>query len=447
VITPFELHKMVGMGINFGARFFLPLALNAAIAEAGPAPAPPGPPPDAVATSGPAPPAPAVPMPSAGLGKSGTCGALKYVYQMADCCGQMDKVLPIQFLQVPTSKLFKNNICKDKKPYDASVDANGVGDGYFNNEACANFALEQSGANVTKGYKGSLKVMDWCAEDEVDLCDEPTTSVTEGRRPITTTYLQAGLCPVNVHWHIGTEHLSMGEFDHNGKGPATDVVLDWQDGNTRRLDAANAPDRHLAAAAAARIGFRCHHYNPNDPRFTTEYAWQHCIDMKVGETYEVHWPHSAAGACGTPYQYNTPFYDGVFCKGGIIALDPLNTWQKIGVQAQIFTIINDEDYFYPNLFNGAIVDGDFWKDVGKYTGSTTGTTRNNQICSKYTPITWQVDRKCHLISASSFDQMCATMKLQADDMSGDLHAHGSRELVLDAYAANNLERRLTFADE
>ena len=28
------------------------------------------------------------------------------------------------------------------------------------------------------------------------------------------------------------------------------------------------------------------------------------------------------------------------------------------------------------------------------------------------PITWQVDRKCHLISASSFDKLCADMKIE-----------------------------------
>jgi hypothetical protein len=38
--------------------------------------------------------------------------------------------------------------------------------------------------------------------------------------------------------------------------------------------------------------------------------------MKVGETYEVHWPHPALGDCGTPNQFQTPFYDGVFCKVG-----------------------------------------------------------------------------------------------------------------------------------
>merc|ERR1712124_227953 len=99
---------------------------------------------------------------------------------------------------------------------------------------------------------------------------------------------------------------------------------------------------------------------------------------------------------------------------------------------------NDESYYYPDLMRGAIVDGQMWYDVAAYTGSTTGTTRNNQICSKYTPITWQVDRKCHLISASTFDKMCADMKQQRDDMSDDLHAHGARELVATALVANNL---------
>jgi hypothetical protein len=156
----------------------------------------------------------------------------------------------------------------------------------------------------------------------------------------------------------------------------------------------------------------------------------------------VHWPHSAAGACGTPFQYQTPFYDGVFCKGGIVSLEPLNTFQKIGVQSQVYTIVNDEDYYYPDMMRGMIIDGAYGEDVAKYTGSTTGTSRSNTVCSRFTPITWQVDRKCHLISASSFDKMCADMKAQQDDMSHDLHAHGSRELVADFIAANNFHRRV-----
>merc|ERR1711990_978946 len=144
------------------------------------------------------------------------------------------------------------------------------------------------------------------------------------------------------------------------------------------------------------------------------------------------------GACGTVNQYQTPFYDGVFCTPGVISLSPLNTYQKIGVQGQVFTIVNDEHYYYPDLMRGMIMDGEYGMDIAKYTGSTTGTSRNNQICSQYTPITWQVDRKCHLISASSFDKMCQDMLSQRDDMSMDLHAHGARELVSHHLAADNL---------
>lgn len=82
-------------------------------------------------------------------------------------------------------------------------------------------------------------------------------------------------------------------------------------------------------------------------------------------------------------------------------------------------------------------DGAYGADMAYYTGSTTGTSRDNTICSAYTPITWQVDRACQMVSASTFDKMCADMKSQRDDMSDDLHAHGSRELVADDLAANN----------
>ena len=160
--------------------------------------------------------------------------------------------------------------------------------------------------------------------------------------------------------------------------------------------------------------------------------------MEVGQTYEVHWPHSAAGMCSTPWQYQTPFYDGVFCNNGIISLSPLNTYSKIGVQAQVFTIINDENHKIGGLFYGAVDQGTMWSDVAYYTGSTTGTTRTNQVCSQYAPITWQVDRKCHLVSASSFDQMCKLMLEQNDDMTADVHAHGARQTVLHSLTADNL---------
>jgi len=164
--------------------------------------------------------------------------------------------------------------------------------------------------------------------------------------------------------------------------------------------------------------------------------------MHVGETYEVHWPHSALGACGTPNQYQYPFYDGVFCGATSALLGTLTAQDiasSVGVQGQVFTIINDESYYYPDLARGMIVDTDnnMGVDMAAYTGSTTGTSRDNTVCSAYTPITWQVDRKCHLISASSFDKMCADMKQMRDDMTADLYPHGARELVLSSLAADN----------
>ena len=257
---------------------------------------------------------------------------------------------------------------------------------------------EQAAANVTKGYQG--------------LFD--TDAV-----PITVPYFEVGMCPVNVHWHLGAEHFSAGQFDEDGDGPS-------------EVDA----DGHRRLSGETRKGFQCHHYDDHDSKFTTEFHWEHCKDMEVGQTYEVHWPHSAAGACGTLNQFQTPFYDGVFCKDDILT----DTAAQIGVQAQVFTIVNDETYYYPDLMRGMIVDGSLGADIAKYTGSTTGTSRDNEICSQFAPITWQVDRVCHLISASTFDKMCADMKAQRDDMSDDLHPHGSRELVADNLAADTHQR-------
>ena len=262
--------------------------------------------------------------------------------------------------------------------------------------------LGQAGADVTVGYTGNLDMGDVL--------------------PVTDPFYTIGICPVNVHWHKGAEHRSEGEFDEDGVGPSSDEEH-TDDGHRRSLE--------------GRQGMYCHLYDEDDKKFTKDYKWQHCEHMEVGETYEVHWPHSRAGACNTLNQWQSPFYDGVFCNAGNLNLDALQG--DIGVQAQVFTIVNDEDYYFPNLMQGMIVDAELGMgvEITKYTGSTTGDGRDNGTCSNYSPITWQVDRKCHMISASSFDKMCADMKMQRDDMSEDLYPHGSRELVHDDLAANN----------
>lgn len=285
------------------------------------------------------------------------------------------------------------------------------------NKDCIHVPGPQAGGNVTKGFVGGLDVGDLM--------------------PNLNQYWQSQMCAVNVHWHLGTEHYSLGEYDEYGDGPhGTAERPDWAD---RRV--AEAYDDHNV-----RAGFRCHHYDADDEKFTKEYDWEHCIGMEVGETYEVHWPHSTAGACGTANQYQTPFYDGVFCNLPLEALQTLEAQdiaKNVGVQGQIFTIVNDEKYFYPDLMRGMIQDKSLGlgQDLAYYTGSTTGTTRSNEMCSSYAPITWQVDRKCVMISASSFDKLCYEMKMQRDDMEDDLHAHGSRELVKNDLVANNQANR------
>jgi len=81
------------------------------------------------------------------------------------------------------------NVCEGTDPKFESVPC--MVDGVVN-------ALEQAGRDVTEGCQGEFE--------------------TEAE-PITTTFFEAGLCPVNVHWHRGTEHVSVGQCDENGKGP------------------------------------------------------------------------------------------------------------------------------------------------------------------------------------------------------------------------------------
>eukprot|EP00957_Ditylum_brightwellii_P024919 1884231-Ditylum_brightwellii.AAC.1 len=73
----------------------------------------------------------------------------------------------------------------------------------------------------------------------------------------------------------------------------------------------------------------------------------------------------------------------------LVTLGAQDIANNVGVQAQIFTIVNDETYYYPDLMQGMVVDGEMGSDIAYYTGSTTGTSRDNTICSQYSPITWQ----------------------------------------------------------
>ncbi|EOD20109.1 delta CA [Emiliania huxleyi CCMP1516] len=275
------------------------------------------------------------------------------------------------------------------------------------------------------------------------------------------------------------QHLSEGQYDYHGTGPAynsTNSTKDLYANHVHGYHDRDAEDyvskeeyyeskknkgdpyaddgkkKKEKKEWTERLGLRCHHYDDEHEMFKTvatgakkPYEWKHCVEMMVGETYEVPWPHSAAGACGTEWQYPDALLRRRLLQEGVVnILTPLNTYEKIGVQGQVFTIVNsdEEQYQYENLIDGAWMDGkDKWVDVAKYTGSTTGTTRNNEMCSRYAPITWQVDRTCHMISAKSFDKLCYDMKQKKDDMGGDLYPHGAREIVADYLVANNQQSR------
>merc|ERR1712054_615086 len=106
--------------------------------------------------------------------------------------------------------LTMENICAGKKPGLANTPC-------LSSEVDTLVAvLEQAGMNVTKGYQGTLDT------NEAFGDENGGQYVPAGRMPINESYWKKGLCPVNVHWHLGAEHLSVGEYDDEGSGPSSD---------------------------------------------------------------------------------------------------------------------------------------------------------------------------------------------------------------------------------
>jgi len=316
----------------------------------------------------------------------------------------------------------------------------------------------QSSLNAVAGEAGKPLPNIPCFEDDGDVSALPQAGadVTKGSivGGIDSTGMPAlqvdmetkGLCAVNVHWHEGAEHRSAGEYDETFDGPG----LGNEGYHGPKYD--DKEGRKLAADKPQTQGHHCKHYASMTDDQKKPYEWKYCKNMHVGETYEIHWPHSAAGSCGTKWQYQTPFYDGVLCNDEAVVsvYNADNTLQimaqYVGVEGQVFTVVNDDAYDMDLNMGGAIKDADhgLWTDVAMYTGSTTGQSRDNDgYCSQYTPITWQVDRKCHMISAKSFDGLCKEMLENSkvhggDDMYEDVYPHGARLTVSEELTATNI---------
>ena len=144
--------------------------------------------------------------------------------------------------------------------------------------------FEQSGVNVTEGFVGGMDT-----NGNTDLFGNTFNTTT----PITSSYFSAGLCPVNVHWHLGAEHLSLGEFDTHGSGPSDDYALyDCDDDDHRRLAGDDHSDCYSATSTyddddtrrrlggdSVRIGFQCSYYDEGNPIYTTEVSVRNLLHM------------------------------------------------------------------------------------------------------------------------------------------------------------------------
>lgn len=191
------------------------------------------------------------------------------------------------------------------------------------------------------------------------------------------------LTHVNTHFHLGAEHRSAGEYD---------IV------QTNKAVGGATPGLFCSTSAL-------------QPQQLSSYNFQYCKDVKVGETYELHWVHSSNGvSVGAGL-------GGAFQRG----LNP-----GVAVQAQVYTVVNDANNLNDNLmrqFDRSIAPN---ADIKYYMGSTTGGSYDDTTCSPFT-VSWYVDTKCRLISASSFDKMCKDLKdLGAE---ADAHPHSSRKPV------------------
>ena len=132
--------------------------------------------------------------------------------------------------------------------------------------------------------------------------------------------------------------------------------------------------------------------------------------------------------------------DGVLCKATMAGYTPAEAvasiftdhTTKIGVMAQVFTIVNDPMYDYPDWDSMKGWNYDLVAEAAVYQGSTTGQSKDNdQECGATGGmVTWHVDRDCHHVSAKAIDNLCKHMLMQHDDMANDVHPHGSRDTVL-----------------
>jgi hypothetical protein len=211
----------------------------------------------------------------------------------------------------------------------------------------------------------------------------------------------------NVHYHLGAEHRSSGEYDYS------------------KMD-----DPSFDVAVTEEYGFYCDqtagYLNDSAAGNFQAYSWEYCSNTEVGQTYEMHYVYSS----GTANE------NGIV--GGLGGAFAVHINPTVTVRAQIYYIVNDDsadvDDFGFSGWNTALIS-----DAVAYSGSTTGRSWNNEVCSPY-HVTWHVDRHCQRVSAKSFDAMCMEMKNLNMDV--DTEPHWTRDLVSANYTSS-VQRTLT----
>jgi len=239
-----------------------------------------------------------------------------------------------------------------------------------------------------------------CEDAEPQAPRDLSTGATGLREPkahVMTMEQSNQLYVTNVHFHLGAEHKS----DFYNIPNASDAY-----------DQGRSEDK-------IRPGFMC-----DTSSFTSdqlkEYTFQHCEDVEVGRTYEVHYVSSSAGT-----------KDGGLKDGlGVAAAGRGLANPMIVVKAMVYLVVDDEAFYQDDLLSNFDTDGALM-----YAGSTTGPSYNNEVCSPYT-ITWHVSPKCTTVSASAFDKLCQDMVSNGEVK--DVAPHASRLLVAEEWASTTV---------
>ncbi|CAJ1454553.1 unnamed protein product [Effrenium voratum] len=215
----------------------------------------------------------------------------------------------------------------------------------------------------------------------------------------------------NLHFHLGAEHLSAGEYDLDSPPPGVEKASSVAPGKFCGL--CDIPAQQL---------------QPFD--------FEHCKNVSVGNTYEFHWVFSTGaplvGLRDDGEEGQLGITDGL---GGALnrTINP-----KVIVRGQACRIINNA-----SLDTEEKIDADYadfltqWRQppLGqgvRYMGSTTGNSFDDEVCSPI-EVNWHVDTKCCTLSAQAFDRTCKAM--YDEGLREDLKPKGSRAPVSAANSA------------